>query len=99
MNYFYRFFEYFILSIICTNSIALAIYDYSDRNNLTKRNQIVNSLSTTFSVLFMIEFLLKVIAYGFIFHKKGYIRDGWNILDFIVVIAGWVALIIIKQVL
>merc|ERR1719409_636375 len=29
--------------------------------------------------------MLKIIAYGFAFTPKAYIKDGWNILDFVIV--------------
>lgn len=41
---------------------------------------------TTF--VFLIEFLLKIISWGFIAHKGAYLRDPWNILDFIIVLTG-----------
>lgn len=34
---------------------------------------------------------LKVIALGFIMEKNSYLRDPWNILDFIVVFFGWIS--------
>lgn len=34
------------------------------------------------------EFILKVISLGFIFAPKTYLRDGWNILDFVVVVSS-----------
>jgi hypothetical protein len=41
-----------------------------------------------FSVAFTIEFFLKAIGMGFIHHKNAYLRDGWNWIDFIVVVIG-----------
>lgn len=37
---------------------------------------------------FLAECLLKIIALGFILRRHSYMRDGWNVADFIVVIAG-----------
>uniref|UniRef100_A0A674IUJ4 Voltage-dependent L-type calcium channel subunit alpha n=1 Tax=Terrapene triunguis TaxID=2587831 RepID=A0A674IUJ4_9SAUR len=31
---------------------------------------------------------LKVIAYGLLFHPNAYLRNGWNLLDFIIVVVG-----------
>ena len=39
--------------------------------------------------IFCIECVLKVIAFGFVMHKGSYLRSGWNIMDFIVVVTGW----------
>lgn len=41
-----------------------------------------------FSTIFIFEFLLKTIGMGFILEDGCYLRDGWNILDFIVVISS-----------
>jgi hypothetical protein len=41
-----------------------------------------------FSIIFFVEFLFKVIGMGFIKHPNSYLRDGWNWVDFIVVVAG-----------
>ena len=32
---------------------------------------------------------MKILSRGFIFHNHAYLRDGWNWLDFIVVILGY----------
>jgi len=37
-----------------------------------------------------VEAFLKVIAYGLLFHPNAYLRNGWNLLDFIIVVVGWV---------
>uniref|UniRef100_A0A915LMI4 Ion transport domain-containing protein n=1 Tax=Meloidogyne javanica TaxID=6303 RepID=A0A915LMI4_MELJA len=41
-----------------------------------------------FMAIFCIECVLKVIAFGFVMHKGSYLRSGWNIMDFIVVVTG-----------
>lgn len=41
-----------------------------------------------FLVVFTIEAILKIIAYGFLFHPGAYLRNGWNILDFVIVVVG-----------
>lgn len=32
--------------------------------------------------------MLKIIAYGFLFHTDAYLRNGWNVLDFSIVTLG-----------
>jgi hypothetical protein len=36
----------------------------------------------------MIECLLKIMAMGFFMRKNSYLRNGWNVVDFIVVALG-----------
>ena len=68
----------------------MALTDYNDRDNETQFNKTLERISTVFSYIFTVEFVLKVIAMGFIMHKKSYMRDPWNGLDFLVVISGLV---------
>lgn len=41
-----------------------------------------------FLIFFAIEAMLKIIAYGFLFHTDAYLRNGWNVLDFSIVSLG-----------
>lgn len=34
------------------------------------------------------EAIFKSIAYGFVWGKNTYMRDGWNVLDFIIVVTS-----------
>jgi hypothetical protein len=43
-------------------------------------------LDQIFAIIFVLEMLLKMIADGLILHPLAYMRDGWNILDFGVVV-------------
>ena len=47
-----------------------------------------------FVILFTVETCLKILAFGFIGHSNAYLRTGWNVLDFIVVITGLISLIL-----
>ncbi len=38
--------------------------------------------------MFIFEAAAKIVAMGFIIHKYSYLRYGWNIVDFIIVLAG-----------
>jgi voltage-dependent calcium channel T type alpha-1G len=51
-----------------------------------------------FTILFIIEMVIKVIALGFCYNyennQNAYIRNSWNILDFFVVVTSFVDLLI-----
>jgi voltage-dependent calcium channel L type alpha-1D len=68
--------------------LVLAVYDYADRDALTSKNAVLEILGMIFTGVFTLELVLKVIANGFIVHSKSYFREGWNIIDIIVVISG-----------
>lgn len=42
-----------------------------------------------FLVIFTIETFTKILAYGLVMHPSAYIRSGWNLLDFVIVIVGY----------
>ena len=41
-----------------------------------------------FLVIFTVESGMKIVAYGFLLHPGAYLRNGWNILDFVIVVIG-----------
>uniref|UniRef100_A0A8B9KHA2 Calcium channel, voltage-dependent, R type, alpha 1E subunit a n=1 Tax=Astyanax mexicanus TaxID=7994 RepID=A0A8B9KHA2_ASTMX len=41
--------------------------------------------------MFCFEAGIKIVALGFVFHKGSYLRNGWNVMDFIVVLSGILA--------
>ena len=44
------------------------------------------------SILFGFELLFKVISLGLVNHEGAYLRDGWNVLDCIIVIISFLSL-------
>jgi hypothetical protein len=64
------------------------MFDYSDRNSRGQNNKLIEIFSMCFSIVYTIEAILRIIALGFVVHKKSYLRDPWNLIDFIVVISG-----------
>lgn len=70
------------------NALGLGIKDYTDPENLTRKNQFVDSCEPIFVWSFTIEFLLKVIGMGFFLDEGSYLRDAWNWLDFTVVVSS-----------
>ncbi len=43
-----------------------------------------------FLIIFTMEAVLKIIAYGFVLHPDAYLRNFWNVLDFSIVVIGLV---------
>lgn len=43
-----------------------------------------------FNAAYTIEMILKIVGMGFIFNKGAYLRDPWNILDFVIVLSAYV---------
>lgn len=85
---FLRWFDRFILLAILLNSIVLALYDYSDRNSTSSKNQTLDLIGNILTVIFLTEAILKILAMGFFFHPKSYLRNMWNVMDLTIVITG-----------
>ena len=69
-------FEFIALFVIVANSVVLALGD----NPLLS-----DTIDWVFLYLYTIEMMLKISGLGFVFDDKSYIRDPWNILDFVIV--------------
>ena len=84
------FFKFFILSTVLANSIILANHNYEYRINplISQRTELENIASKVFISIFLLEFILKIIAMGFILKNHSYMRSGWNILDLICLVTA-----------
>lgn len=84
-------FDNTILVLIVLSSVALAI----DSPLLDPESSLAIVLlyaDWVMTILFTIEFLLKCIAMGFLFNRGAYLTDGWNLLDFVIVIVSIMSL-------
>ena len=64
--------------------------------NLEKASISFN-LSISFLILYTIEMGLKILGMGFIISKNAYLRDAWNILDFIIVSTAYLPYLVGKS--
>uniref|UniRef100_A0AAR2JAI4 Voltage-dependent calcium channel alpha-1 subunit IQ domain-containing protein n=1 Tax=Pygocentrus nattereri TaxID=42514 RepID=A0AAR2JAI4_PYGNA len=59
-----------------------------DKTPMSKR---LEKTEPYFIGIFCFEAGIKLVALGFVFHKGSYLRNGWNVMDFIVVLSGILA--------
>ena len=72
-----------LLIVICTCTLAFDSPLYDPNGTEAKNLEYIDLFMTC---AFTFEMSAKIIAYGFAFAGKGsYIRDSWNILDFVIV--------------
>ncbi|XP_074861905.1 voltage-dependent L-type calcium channel subunit alpha-1C isoform X4 [Carettochelys insculpta] len=81
-------FEIIILLTIFANCVALAIYIPFPEDDSNATNSNLERVEYLFLIIFTVEAFLKIIAYGLLFHPNAYLRNGWNLLDFIIVVVG-----------
>ncbi|GFS62107.1 voltage-dependent calcium channel type A subunit alpha-1 [Trichonephila clavipes] len=60
----------------------------ASENNNNKSHLFEELTETYFLAIFCVESSVKILALGFVLHKGSYLRNVWNIMDFIVVVTG-----------
>lgn len=82
----HRYFEDFIYHLIAMNSLLLMInYPTITDPYFMKTIELITTLISAF---FIGEAVLKIISLGFALGESAYLKDSWNILDFIIVLSS-----------
>ncbi|XP_041417446.1 voltage-dependent R-type calcium channel subunit alpha-1E isoform X1 [Xenopus laevis] len=84
-------FEYMILTTIIANCIVLALEQHLPGDDKTPMSRRLEKTEPYFIGIFCFEAGIKIVALGLVFHKGSYLRNGWNVMDFIVVLSGILA--------
>ncbi|KAG1655572.1 hypothetical protein FOA52_009074 [Chlamydomonas sp. UWO 241] len=88
----WKVFEGFMLLAILANCVTLAMDSSAPGFADTDMGLALKRANYVFIGLFTVECVTKVLALGFVFGQYTYLRNGWNILDFLVVIMGFLEL-------
>uniref|UniRef100_A0A7N5ZTN6 Voltage-dependent L-type calcium channel subunit alpha n=1 Tax=Anabas testudineus TaxID=64144 RepID=A0A7N5ZTN6_ANATE len=81
-------FDIFILISIFANCVAMGVTKPYPDDDSNVTNHKLEQVEYIFLVIFTVETFTKILAYGLVMHPSAYIRSGWNLLDFIIVIVG-----------
>lgn len=88
---------------VVSNCLALAFYDYSyltaevDTTHAYHNSEVsgamitIDKLNIGFTIVYLVESILKSIFKGFIMHRKSYIRGhgSWVLIDLTVIVSGY----------
>jgi hypothetical protein len=80
-----KYFDNISLAVILVNTVLILI---SDPNADDSPADLSDSY---FLYFYTVEMFLKIFAYGFVLIEGSYLRDLWNILDFCVIVFGWLS--------
>uniref|UniRef100_A0A8C2DQL9 Calcium channel, voltage-dependent, R type, alpha 1E subunit b n=1 Tax=Cyprinus carpio TaxID=7962 RepID=A0A8C2DQL9_CYPCA len=83
--------QYMILATIIANCIVLSLEQHLPGEDKTPMSKRLEKTEPYFIGIFCFEAGIKLVALGFVFHKGSYLRNGWNVMDFIVVLSGILA--------
>ena len=98
-------FEWLIIITIMSNCVVMSMDSRIANNDKTILSLQLEELEPVFMVepdisngasqfcsqgIFTVEMCTKIVAMGFILHENSYLRNMWNIMDFVVVVSGYV---------
>ena len=83
----WQWFDRFVLSVIVTNCVTLAMYDPTQEPDATW-NRDLDIVESVFTFVFLAEMALQVVARNFVIGPGAYLKQPWFVLDFCVVVAG-----------
>jgi hypothetical protein len=78
------------LAVIIANSVVMMVDDSATNDNPSK---IFGVLELWFQYAYTVEMVFKILGLGFIMGPDSYIKDTWNLLDFFIVMMGYVSMI------
>lgn len=88
----HRYFDTTIFALIVVSSIALAV-DNPLANPDSRLATFLKGLDKALAIIFAIEMVIKIVAMGLVLHRGAYLRNGWNVIDGIIVISSLMMLI------
>jgi len=80
-------FERISMITIGCNCCTLALYNPLDEDCLLTKCKVITMMDTTWSMIFTVEMVVKMIGMG-VWGEKAYTRDAWNNFDAFIVIIG-----------
>ena len=88
-----KWFDRSVIFLIACNSLLLGLMDYTwvddgKHTDIPLVNNIIERSEILFTLFFTFECCVKILAMGIIVANESYLRDGWNWLDFTVVVTA-----------
>lgn len=82
-------FDITILLVVVANSVIMATIDPSSSD----RPQWYTTTDYVFQGIYTVEIVLKVLGLGFVLNQGAYMRDPWNVFNFLIVVIDYMALL------
>ena len=80
-----KWFENVVLALVIINAIILAADSPTQDPDTAARLMHINNV---LAIVFAVEISIRIMVQGFVMHRNSYLRNVWNVIDFIVVAAG-----------
>jgi hypothetical protein len=79
-------FENLSIFVILVNSGVMMVDDPNKTDD--EKSPFFAQVDHVFNVLYTIEMVMKIVGMGLFWAEDSYLREGWNILDFVIVISS-----------
>ncbi|XP_017283632.1 voltage-dependent T-type calcium channel subunit alpha-1I isoform X2 [Kryptolebias marmoratus] len=89
----HKLFDHVVLVFIFLNCITIAL-ERPDIQLHSKERVFLSVSNYIFTVIFLAEMAIKVVALGFCFGKQSYLQSSWNILDGVLVFVSLVDILV-----
>lgn len=86
-------FERISLALILINCVFLALDSKDPDHPQTMMGAVLQHTEWFFMISFTVEMVLKILGLGLYRASGAYLRDGWNVVDCVVVVVGWLSLL------
>jgi hypothetical protein len=86
------YFELLVFCIIALNSVILMLEEPALKDPFTIDT--INRLNKGINFIYIVEASLKIIAMGFVLEKNSYLRDPFNVFDFVIIIVSVISMIL-----
>ncbi len=86
-------FEVFMLCVILASCVFVGLDNWYWAANPTW-DVVSGSAEMLFMVVFGFEMVFKIVSYGLVLHKGAYLRNAWNVLDFGIVVASLLSIVL-----
>ena len=83
----HRYFELFVQICILLNTFIMMLKSYRQNDAIENSLEVLNII---FTIIFCLEALIRLTAIGF----QNYIKDNWNIFDFIIALGSLIGIIV-----
>jgi hypothetical protein len=83
----HKHFDNVILLLIAVSTILLCM-EMPLSNPESNYNAILAILDRIMTILFIIEMVLKIVTLGFVMGEGAYLKSGWNVMDYIIVMVS-----------
>ncbi|KAG0175172.1 calcium channel protein [Apophysomyces sp. BC1021] len=89
-------FNWFIMACVLLSILMVILDEPSTRKIRTDtiKQSVFDTIDIVLSLVFVVEVIIRIIAYGFIFPKGAYLRSPWNQLDFCVVLLNFIMIFV-----